>query len=112
METTAIPAVQSPSAASTSRTADALGADDFLKLLITQLSNQNPLEPTSSEELLQQIASIRDIELSTTLTESLKSLTEQQRYGSAAGLIGNYVVGRADSTNPTAAVPEGVVVGV
>ncbi len=48
---------------------DELGSSDFLKLMLTQLTNQDPLEPTGNEELLRQISSIREIELSTTLTE-------------------------------------------
>ena len=112
METAAITSMTTQGAANVTGAADALTGEDFFKLLIAQLSNQDPLEPTSNQELLQQISSIRDIELSTTLTESLKSLTHQQRYASAAGLIGNYVTGRADADDQTALRPEGVVVGV
>ena len=110
METTAITSAATTSVSTTAQRSDEMDADDFLQLLITQLSNQDPLDPTSSQELLQQISSIRDIELSTTLVDSLATLTGQQRYASAAGLIGNYVVARADSDDSTAA--EGVVVGV
>lgn len=74
-----------------SRSASNLSSDDFFKLLITQLTNQDPMEPTSNEELLQQISSIRDIELSMTLTESLQRLAGQQQFGSASTLIGRYV---------------------
>lgn len=86
-----------------------LGSQDFLKLLITQLTTQDPLEPTGNQELLQQIASIRDIELSTTLTDSLRALTGDQRFGSAAGLIGQYVIG-APANDGT--IIEGVVSSV
>ncbi len=73
--------------------AEALGADDFLQLLVTQLTNQDPLEPTSNEVILEQLSSIREIQLSTTLTESLQTLTGNQRFGSAAALIGKQVAG-------------------
>ena len=86
-----------------------LGSDDFLKLLVTQLTSQDPLEPTSNQELLQQISSIRDIELSTTLTDSLRSLTGEQRFGSASSLIGQFVTGAADENG---AVVAGVVTAV
>ena len=86
-----------------------LGTEDFFKLLIMQLTNQDPFEPTGNEELLQQISSIRDIELSTTLTESLRSLTGQQHFASASSLIGQYVTGIPVSGGQ----PEsGIVVGV
>lgn len=86
-----------------------MSSDDFLKLLVTQLTNQDPLEPTGNEELLRQISSIREIELSTTLTDSLRSLTGQQRFASASTLIGQHV-----TSDPQAggAVHQGVVVGI
>ena len=86
-----------------------LSSDDFLKLLVTQLTNQDPLEPTGNEELLRQISSIREIELSTTLTDSLRSLTGQQRFASASTLIGQHV-----TSDPQAdgAVHQGVVIGI
>jgi flagellar basal-body rod modification protein FlgD len=86
-----------------------LSSGDFLKLLVTQLTNQDPLEPTGNEELLRQISSIREIELSTTMTDSLRSLTGQQRFASASTLIGQHVTSepQADGT-----VQRGVVVGI
>jgi len=86
-----------------------LGSDDFLKLLIMQLRDQDPLEPVDNAELLQQISSIREIELSTTLTESLRTLTGQQRFASASSLIGQYVTGYAGVDGVAAS---GIVVGV
>lgn len=86
-----------------------LGSQDFLKLLVAQLTNQDPLDPTSNQELFQQIASIREIELSTTLTDSLRTLTGQQRFSSASLLIGQYVTSLPD---PNGLEDRGVVVGV
>lgn len=91
---------------------DELGGDSFFKLLIAQLANQDPLSPTSNQELLQQISSIRDIELSTSLSNSLRSLTNQQRVGSGAALIGQFVTGAADASGEAAVPMAGVVVGV
>jgi len=71
-----------------------LSGEDFFKVLIAQLVNQDPLEPTSNQELLAQMASIREIELNTSLTASLKNLTSQQQFGSASSLIGRSVTGR------------------
>lgn len=89
-----------------------LTADDFFKLLITQLTNQDPLEPTSNQELMEQISAIRDIDLSMTLVESLKTLTGQQRFAAAPALMGKFVTGVADPANPQLAPPAGIVVGV
>ncbi len=83
-----------------------LGGDEFLKLLIMQLQHQDPFEPMDNSELLQQISSIRDIELSTSLTASLSTLTEQQRFASAASFIGKYVTGISNGSG----VAEGALV--
>lgn len=93
----------------TDRSTAGLTSDDFFKLLISQLTNQDPLEPTSNDELLKQISSIRDIELSTTLTESLQKLTGQQQFGSASMLIGQYVRSLPDENGM---VQAGVVTAV
>ena len=87
----------------------ALGSEDFFRLLITQLTNQDPLEPTGNEELLRQISSIREIELSTALTRSLEQLSGQQRISSASGLIGQFVTALG---NDGASVVQGMVRGV
>lgn len=112
METSAIGSASSSDVLGGSKTAQALGGDDFFKLLIAQLSNQDPMEPMSNQELLNQISSIRDIELSTSLAETLKQLTSENRFGSAASLIGRYVTGQPSADNPAGQGMEGVVVGV
>ena len=89
-----------------------LTGDDFLQLLVTQLMNQDPLAPTSNEELLGQLSAIRDIQLSTTLVDSLKTLTGNQRYGAAAALIGKSVTGRIGDEATGFETISGVVVGV
>jgi flagellar basal-body rod modification protein FlgD len=86
-----------------------MGTQDFLNLLVTQLTHQDPLEPTGNEELMRQISSIREIELSTTLTDSLRTLTGQQNFGSASSLIGQYVTGLPGQDG---SAPRGMVVGV
>ena len=110
METAAIlPAAPTRSAAPS---VGGLTADDFFKLLITQLTNQDPLEPTSNQELMEQISAIRDIDLSMTLVQSLKTLTGQQRFAAAPALMGKYVTAAVDPLNPELAPPAGIVVGV
>lgn len=70
-----------------------LAGDDFFQLLITQITNQDPLEPTGNQELLDQISSIREIELSTAMSSTMQALSVQQQYAAASALIGRYVTG-------------------
>ncbi len=96
-------AVQSNSvtAANSARGFSELTGDDFFQLMIAQLANQDPMEPTSNEELLNQMAAIRDIEMNTSLTSALKSLSEQQQFGSASALIGQHVSGQPGEDGQT-----------
>ena len=83
----------------------ALKTEDFIKMMITQLQNQDPMEPAKNEELLAQMSQIGQLETSTQLQTSLKSVTLQTQIGSASALIGKSVQGIDDNNNPI----EGVV---
>ncbi len=87
-----------------------LGSDDFLQLLVTQLTNQDPLEPTSNEDLLRQLSAIRDIDLSTSLADSLKTLIGNERFSAAPSLIGSFINTKPTSEGEPGA--SGVVIGV
>lgn len=71
-------------------------SQDFMKLLITQLQNQDPLQPTDNEQLLNQISSMRELTSNIELESTLKSMTANQQLSSAAALIGQTVTGVTD----------------
>lgn len=71
----------------------ALGSEQFLKLVLTQLSNQDPLQPNDSNALLEQLSNIRNIQSSVDMQDKLKSLVGQNELSSAATLIGRTVIG-------------------
>lgn len=61
---------------------EGLTADDFFKLLIAQLQSQDPTEPVSNEQLLNQLATMRglqsNVEMSSTLKDLAATLKSQQ----------------------------------
>ena len=75
-----------------------LSSSEFVKILLSELSNQDPLDPQDSKALLEQLSLIRDIESSQTLQASVESLVLQNGVSSASGLIGQRVTG-LDSSN-------------
>src|SRR5919197_1169515 len=77
-----------------------LKTEDFIKMMITQLQNQDPLEPAKNQELLAQMSQIGQLQSSTALTESLKSLVLQNNLGAAGNLIGKTVQGMDDQGAP------------
>ena len=77
-----------------------LSSEEFIRILTTELSNQDPFEPTDSAAILEQLSSIRNIESQAKLESSLESLVTQNAISAAGGLIGQYVTG-LNSSNQT-----------
>lgn len=89
---------------------NALSSENFLQMMIVQLQNQDPLEPTGNEELLNQISQMRSLQSSIELSDVLKTVSSQQKLGSAASLIGKSVEGIVAGSNGTETTLRGVVV--
>jgi len=70
---------------------------DFLKLMIQQLQQQDPLNPTDSNQLLTQMSQISTLQSNTQMQQNLQSMTLQQSIGSAGNLIGKMVQGIDES---------------
>ncbi|NLX22853.1 MAG: hypothetical protein GXY55_14470 [Phycisphaerae bacterium] len=107
----------SSTTASTDATATAsdlsgLSGTDFMEILVKQLQYQDPFEPMGNEQMISQMANIRELEMNTRLTERLEQLTGQQRFGSAAALIGKYAVGEISTEDGTAIGVEGIITGL
>ncbi len=62
----------------TSTTTQTLDKEDFLKLFITQLKNQNPLSPMDSTGFTSQLAQFSSLEQLTNLNSSMSSLVQYQ----------------------------------
>lgn len=79
--------------------------DDFLKMLITELQNQDPMNPTNSDQIMQQISEIRNIQATSDLTSTLSSVALGQSLATASNLIGRQVEGlTADGSQVSGAV--------
>ena len=76
-----------------------LKAQDFIKMMITQLQQQDPMDPAKNDQLLAQMSQIGQLEASTQLQDSLKGLVLQNQISSAATMIGKTVQGMDDSNN-------------
>lgn len=100
-------AVQTIDAAATGF--NGLTSEDFLKMMITQLQNQDPLEPTGNEELLNQISQMRSLQSNIELSDSLKSITGSQRLSTAASFIGQSVTGTVQGLDGSAREVTGIV---
>lgn len=71
-----------------------LGKDAFLKILVTQMKNQNPLEPLKDTEFIGQMAQFSSLEQLTNLNTTMKTFVGGQGSSSLvdhANLIGTKV---------------------
>jgi len=73
-----------------------LDLDTFMKLLVTEMSNQDPLDPMNNQEILQQISQIRSIEASDRLTTTLESVLLGQSVATASSMLGRTITGLDD----------------
>ena len=82
----------SNAAAGTSRFTE-LTSEEFIKIIFTELQNQDPFKPNDSGALLEQLNSIRSIESDIEMSNRLESIVFQNQMSSAGGLIGKRVAG-------------------
>ena len=82
-----------------------LDINQFLQLMISELTNQDPLNPMDNTQLVQQIGELRSIAASDQLTGTLQSLQTQQSLTTASSLIGKRVSAiSTDNENVTGTV--------
>lgn len=87
-----------------------LTADDFLKVLIEQLKTQDPSNPTDSNQLLEQVSSMRALQSSIELSDSIKSLTMSQQLTSATSFLGKTISGTDSNDQAASGIVDRVVV--
>ena len=79
-----------------------LDQSDFLKLLATQLANQDPLSPSDDLNSISQMSTFSSVQQMGELVTSLKSFIVSQDFASAQGMLGKFVTATSDK-NVTAA---------
>jgi flagellar hook assembly protein FlgD len=84
--------------------------DDFLKIMITELQNQDPLNPLENDELIAQISQIRSVGATEKLTETLDSVLLGQNISSATNLIGAEIDALSDDNQQVTGLVERVSV--
>lgn len=78
-------------AAATGSPTSNLSLQDFLRILTSQLSNQDPLKPLDNQEFVTQVAQFSTLEQSRQLNEKIDQLLAVQSVTSSVGLLGKTV---------------------
>jgi flagellar basal-body rod modification protein FlgD len=82
--------------------ASTLGKDSFLQLLVTQMQNQNPLDPQDNSEFVAQLAQFSSLETMQNLSTSVDAIGgmyQSSQALQASSLVGRNVIVDAGSTN-------------
>ncbi|MHC4976363.1 MAG: flagellar hook capping FlgD N-terminal domain-containing protein [Planctomycetota bacterium] len=87
---------------STTDAFSALGSQEFLEIIFTEMTNQDPLAPNETKDLLAQLSTIRSIESDLDLQNNLKDILQQNQIASAGALIGKFVYGRNEFNDEAA----------
>jgi flagellar basal-body rod modification protein FlgD len=88
-----------------------MGRDDFLKLLIAQLQNQDPLKPLDNQEFAAQLATFNSLDQLIGINQKLDGMQSQQgilgQLG-AVSLIGKEIVADGNQISLTPGTPAAV----
>ena len=76
-----------------------LGKDDFLKLLVTQLQHQDPMNPMDDKDFMGQMAQFSTLEQITNMAQSTSQMGAETQVSQSIALIGHTVTfAREDGT--------------
>ncbi len=96
-----------------------MGKDEFLKLLVAQLKNQDPMNPMNSQEFAAQLAQFSSVEQLIQMNETLSgqqetdiALVEIMNASSALGVIGKEVLASSNGVQVDGSGEEAVTIGV
>jgi len=87
----------------------AIDKEAFLKLLVAQLSNQDPLKPTEGTEFVAQLSQFAMVEQSIAQSSKLDLISNQMgglASNEAAGLLGKSITARVDGKDVTGKVTQ------
>jgi flagellar basal-body rod modification protein FlgD len=103
-----VPPTAGTTAATSADKAKSLGKNDFLKLLLAQLQNQDPMKPMDDSQMIAQMAQFSALEATQQLQQTIQQSNNVQTIFQAGSLIGKYV----DANQPDGTDVVGAVTGV
>lgn len=87
-----------------------LDLDEFLKVMITELQNQDPLNPMDNAQILQQISQMREIQSTDQMRETLDSVLLGQTLVSASTMIDREITALSETGTEVAGRVESVTI--
>ncbi len=94
--------------ASSTGSSKQLGKQDFLKLLLAQLQNQDPLKPVDDTQMIAQMAQFSALEATQALNSTMQRANNMQTIAQAGALIDKYI----EANQADGSAIKGAVTGV
>ena len=91
-----------------SQTTNTVNMQDFLTLLLTQLTQQDPLKPMDNTQFLAQLAQFTTLQQTSVMTQDMQQLLSTQVSSQSIGLLGRNVT----FTGANGSAQTGPVLGV
>ena len=85
-----------------------MSQQDFLNLLVTQMTAQDPLNPMTNQDMLAQMVQFSTLQANTNLQTNLVAMQIGQEFQAATALIGREVNLQVDASTTTQGVVSGV----
>jgi flagellar basal-body rod modification protein FlgD len=92
------------SSGSVSSAASSLSMEDLLRVMLTELTYQNPLKPVENKDFMTQIAQFSSLDASQRLNQNLEKLLSMQSVNQSVGLLGKTVSATTDTGSVTGKV--------
>jgi flagellar basal-body rod modification protein FlgD len=92
---------------STAKSSSELGKDEFLKILVTQLQNQDPMQPMEDKEFISQMAQFSSLEQTMNVATQLEALRHSP--GMVAMALGMNVTWIETDSSGTSTTKSGIV---
>lgn len=89
-----------------------LNVDQFLQLMISELTNQDPLNPMDNTQLVEQLGHIREIAATDQLTQTLAGVAAGQSLTTASSLLGKRIAALTDDQQNVTGIVDRVSVSV
>ena len=67
--------------------------DQFIRLLVAELTSQDPLDPVKNGDFMQQIVAMQNLEQTSALTDGLRAFERFQQMASGSAMIGRQITG-------------------
>ncbi len=77
-----------------------LTQSQFFKVLVAQLTQQDPMNPTDSQNFLGQLVQLQNLQVTSDLSNNFGGMLSQNAFSSASLLLGRLVQGNATDGTP------------